>query len=659
LEISSALAVFCSTLNDRALARREALGVQLRLLYMHAHRLRSYKLPTSGSANGAPFGALFLADKDRLGREQFETNHILKQISVAGVRIFEYQNGGHEVRLDSPIDKLIMSVSNFAAELERAKASQRTRDALHRKAQRGFVAGGAVFGYRNVPVLSEDGRRSHVIREVHHDEAATVHRIFSMAAHGVGFRTIAQTLNAEGLRSPRARAGRHHSWSPSSIRTVLFNALYKGEVIWGRTKKRDAWGRRKESDRPAAEWTVTQVEHLRIVNDDLWTSAHQALSSKQKTFGFKRGTPRPAGAFDSKHLLTGFVQCGVCGGTIVQTWNGKKPAYRCWYNHSRGRAVCSNSLVVDMRLADDAVLRAITRDVLDSEVVREALDLALRDMEQPDLAVAAHLETLKNELGRLDAELVRYAEAIAASGPLDVILQAIKVREQRRGVIRTKLKTLGAQRPFEAQNTSQIRTVLSGYLEDWRAMARQGIGEARGLLRAVLVNRLVFTPVPRPTDLPPRKGPGRKAQLIYELRGEGSLSKLFAGSISASSVVAPTGFEPVFKSRLSTDIEVLNKTRRQLHCGTPRFEPAARRCVTRSNTSASLIAHHPAPIAHRSVTTMANAVSIAVGDIWLNAGTRAKTAHEVTKRTRPKIEAVRRHRLIGVRIMSAAGAKRI
>src|SRR5438445_1864377 len=34
-----------------------------------------------------PFTALFMADKDRLGREQFETNHILKQISVAGVRI--------------------------------------------------------------------------------------------------------------------------------------------------------------------------------------------------------------------------------------------------------------------------------------------------------------------------------------------------------------------------------------------------------------------------------------------------------------------------------------------------------------------------------------------------------------------------------------------
>src|SRR5712692_9078112 len=134
----------------------------------------------------APFGGLFIADKDRLGREQFETNHILKQISVAGVRIFEYQNGGHEVRLDSPIDKLIMSVSNFAAELERAKASQRTRDALQLKAQRGYVAGGAVFGYRNVPVVDKGRQRSHVTREVCEDEAATVRHIFSMVAGGTG-----------------------------------------------------------------------------------------------------------------------------------------------------------------------------------------------------------------------------------------------------------------------------------------------------------------------------------------------------------------------------------------------------------------------------------------------------------------------------------------
>jgi hypothetical protein len=463
-------------------------------------------------------------------------------VSLAGVRIFEYQNSGQEVRLESPIDELIMSVSNFAAELERAKASQRTRDALQIKAQRGYVAGGAVFGYRNVPVLSEDGQRSHVLREIREDEAAAVRRIFSMAAQSVGLRTIARTLNAEGVRSPRARPGRHHSWAPSSVRAVLFNPLYKGEVVWGRTRKRDAWGRRKESDRPANEWVVTSVEHLRIVSDELWANAHEALQSRQKTYGFKRGAPRPAGALESKYLLTGMVACGVCGGTIVQTLNANKPAYRCWYNHSRGGAVCTNSLVVDMHLADDAVLAAVTRDVLDPEVVGEALDLALRELEQPATAVAARLDTLKSEPARLEVELARYIEAIADAGPLETILQAVKAREQRRDAIRTELKTLVTPRQAEPRDASTIRAALLEYLENWRAMARQGVAEARGLLRAVLISRFVLTPVTRPTELPPRKGPGRKPRFIYEFSGEASLSGLIAGLISASSVVAPTGF---------------------------------------------------------------------------------------------------------------------
>jgi hypothetical protein len=285
---------------------------------------------------------------------------------------------------------------------------------------------------------------------------------------------------------------------------------------------------------------VTTVEHLRIVSDELWASAHESLQSRQKAFGFKHGSPRPAGVYDSKYLLTGMVECGVCGGTIVQTWNGLKPAYRCWYNHSRGRAVCANAVVVDMHLADETVLRAITRDVLDPEVVGEALELALRELEQP-AADAARGDTLKAELTRLESELSRYAEAIADAGPLATILQAVKVREQRRDAIRTELKTLGTPGRVKVRDTSEIRAELVEYLQTWRDIACQGVAEARRLLRAVLVGRVVFTPARRPPDLPPRKGPGRKPRFIYELKGEASLSGLIGGLISASSVVAPTG----------------------------------------------------------------------------------------------------------------------
>jgi len=138
--------------------------------------------------------------------------------------------------------------------------------------------------------------------------------------------------------------------------------------------------------------------------------------------------------------------------------------------------------------------------------------------------------------------MARYADAIAEVGPLATILQAVKVREQRRDAVRTELKTLATPRRAEARDKSQIRAELVEYLENWRAMAREGVAEARRLLRAVLVGRFVFTPVAPPPELPPRKGPGRKPRFIYELKGEASLSGLITGLISASSVVAPRGF---------------------------------------------------------------------------------------------------------------------
>ena len=151
-----------------------------------------------------------------------------------------------------------------------------------------------------------------------------------------------------------------------------------------------------------------------------------------------------------------------------------------------------------------------------------------------------------DELDRVDGELARYAEAIADAGPLDTILQAIRVREERRDAIRADLKVFTLPKAGEP-DAREIRATLSGYLADWTAMAHQGVAEARRLLREVLVDRIVFRPVPRPPDWPPVKGPGRRAKLVYELVGEGSLSKLFKDLISVSLVVAPTGFEPVFQ----------------------------------------------------------------------------------------------------------------
>src|SRR4026209_612596 len=113
----------------------------------------------------APFQVLVMSEESRLGREAIETAYALKQLVTAGVRVFFYLED-RERTLDSPTDKILLSLTAYADELEREKARQRTYDSMVRKAKAGHVCGGGCFGYINREVLSADGRRSHVVFEI-------------------------------------------------------------------------------------------------------------------------------------------------------------------------------------------------------------------------------------------------------------------------------------------------------------------------------------------------------------------------------------------------------------------------------------------------------------------------------------------------------------
>src|SRR6266480_7789434 len=122
-----------------------------------------------------PFQVLVMSEESRLGREAIETAYALKQLVTAGVRVFFYLED-RERTLDSPTDKIMLSLTTFADELEREKARQRTYDAMLRKARAGHVTGGRVFGYDNLEVLDGTGRRSHVERRINDAEAQTINR---------------------------------------------------------------------------------------------------------------------------------------------------------------------------------------------------------------------------------------------------------------------------------------------------------------------------------------------------------------------------------------------------------------------------------------------------------------------------------------------------
>jgi site-specific DNA recombinase len=82
-----------------------------------------------------------------------------------------------------------------------------------------------------------------------------------MSAAGYSLKGIARKLNEEHA------AGRGN-WCPTGIRSMLKRELYKGEVVWNRTKfeKVPETNKRRAKLRDESEWIRIQRPELAIVS---------------------------------------------------------------------------------------------------------------------------------------------------------------------------------------------------------------------------------------------------------------------------------------------------------------------------------------------------------------------------------------------------------
>jgi DNA invertase Pin-like site-specific DNA recombinase len=475
------------------------------------------------------FQVLVMSEESRLGREAIETAYALKQLVAAGVRVFFYLED-RERTLDSPTDKIMLSLTTFADELEREKARQRTYDAMLRKARAGHVTGGRVFGYDNIEILGAGGVRSHVERRINDREAAVIRRIFELCAAGTGYTRIAKLLNDEAAPAPRAQQGRPSGWAPTSVKEVLERRLYAGEVIWNRTRKRDRWGQHHASARPESEWLRQHVPALQIVTEASWRAARERLDGIRahlmKVSGGALGN-RHHRDVESKYLLPGFARCTVCGGSlgVFSRSHGRKRAffYGCRAYHKCGTTVCGNGLQLPIDRVDDAVLRTLGGDVLRPAVVMAIIDGVLKELEPQ--AARRNLGRARAELQTLERELENLATAIAAGGRLEPLLVQLQARQAKREDLQITVAAaeLADVRRFDRK---AIEQKVRAHVQSWRELLTKHVHDGRQLLREVLAGPLRFTPEGK----------------TYRFEGEAAFGRLLAGMVGVAPFVAsPSG----------------------------------------------------------------------------------------------------------------------
>ena len=445
--------------------------------------------------------AVVLQTNDRLTRRMVETVTLVVGLREVGIRVYSYTTG-EEYRADSPMDRLMLAIKGTVAEMERENIIARTTQAAFYRARLGFVAGNRLYGYDNVE--AELGGKAFRIRCPKPAEVKWVVWMHERYDEGWGLRRISAELNRLGVAPPRGGRKGPQDWRLTSVREVLRNASYAGQLVFGARTRVIRAGKKVVVKTPERVETI-DAPHLRILDLDLWERNKARFAAT--AHGARHTGNQPRG------MLTGNLRCGTCGSRMYVT-GGRDKVYGCGLRHQGGIATCANGTKRPVESTDSAVVDAVLRTIDQPGLVYATLrayharttgspDSAARDsvcqrqvvlqreVDNLSRAIAqstsdAVLTRLLGVLGEKEVELASVTSALAAAPQARRVIDADRLRDQITARVATLADVL---RRDVSGSRDALRELLS---EPAKATAIRVNGSPRFLICATLSPGAMF-----------------------------------------------------------------------------------------------------------------------------------------------------------------------
>ncbi|CUX07597.1 recombinase family protein [Agrobacterium tumefaciens] len=392
-------------------------------------------------AQAGQFDIVLAEALDRISRDQADVATFYKHLKFAGVPIVTLSEG--------EISELHVGLKGTMNALFLKDLAAKTHRGIRGRVEDGKSGGGLCFGYNVVKQLDARGDPIRGDREINDAEANVVRRIFREFAAGVGPRTIARTLNEEGVPGPAGKL-----WSDTTIRGhvkrgtgLVNNELYIGRLIWNRLRyiKDPSTGKRVSRLNPESEWIIKDVPELRIVDDELWHSVRVRQGEIAEKFAnvteavrkhHKKnrlnGTRRP------KSLLSGLVFCGCCGGPYSLRGADR---FACSNHISKG--ACSNSRTIPREDLEARVLSGLQDRMMAPEIVEEAMRAYAEETNRLNRERRSSGDAWKAELVKIEKQIRGIIEAIKAG----MFHESMKAEMDTLEARKTELNTLLADAP--------------------------------------------------------------------------------------------------------------------------------------------------------------------------------------------------------------------
>ena len=381
----------------------------------------------------------------RFARNTLDTLRYVRMLKEKNVAVFFEEENINTLTMDG---ELLLTILSSVAQQEVENISANVKKGLKMKMQRGELVGfQGCLGY--------DYDKETKSISINEKEAEIVRYIFKRYAEGAGGYTISRELRALGHKTKYG--GR--TWPESTIRGILRNEKYKGDLLMGKTFTVDPISKRRLANFGEEDKFYLTEHHEGIVSAELFEQVQKILN--------RRGMPRRVGSngvrekFSRKYSFSCITKCGFCGGSMTRRcWHSGtkhcKPMWQCVTSTKGGRRFCPDSKGIEEEQIEEAFVESYKRFCVDySDVMDEFLQRVEHSLSENSVLKeidkikrdTMFLEEKKKKLLdlRLDNLLktedfdLKYSEISAKIEENKTRLEELREAEERRSLINERI----------------------------------------------------------------------------------------------------------------------------------------------------------------------------------------------------------------------------
>lgn len=405
---------------------------------------------------------IIVKDLSRLGRNYILVGQYLEMVfPLLNIRFISIVDHIDSVKDPASINNALVSFKNVMNDEYCRDISNKVRSSLDRKRSKGeFIGSFASYGYLKDP----DDRHRLVVDPA---AAEVVRRIYQWFSGGMSIIGIAKKLNRLGVPNPtmyKKQLGlnyRHPAgelcdglWPDSSVRRILKNRIYTGDMVQSRTKIK-SYKVQVCTQVPEDKWTVVPDTHEAIIPREQFEAVQQLLM---------RDT-RAAPGVSHVSIFSGYIRCADCRRAMAKKQVSqpykKYHYYVCQTFRKGDKTACTKHTIREEKLYQ-AVLTTIQTQirlaVSMDEVLQELRKEAVKVGKPPRLE--AMLEQKEQEHARISrlkldlypdwkAGMLSKAEYLALKEKFDRQLEQIeRATAGIKGEIRRYRETADAENQF-------------------------------------------------------------------------------------------------------------------------------------------------------------------------------------------------------------------